>query len=219
LSRKFQKRVDRFIPEKIHQTLAKTMEVAVKSILTGIDLLPFSEKKLEQAYTHSLVEKDYYFNELLSRYKKIAAAEGVGTGAGGFLLAAVDYPALLTIKLKFLSEAAQVYGFDVRQFKERLFLLKVFQLAFSGDASRQRVYRQIRDWNKTTGFDLPNSSAEEMISWREFYTEYKESIEFRKMLSFIPVAGAVFSGWANFSLLDDLGQIAKNAYRLRLLEN
>ncbi|GAX91766.1 EcsC family protein [Effusibacillus lacus] len=218
LSRKVQRRVDKWIPEKIHQTFAKAMETAVKSVMAGIEMLPFSESKLRQYQNLSLVEKDFYFKDLLSRYKKIAAAEGIGTGAGGILLAAVDYPALLTIKLKFLSETAQIYGYDIRVFAERLFLLKVFQLAFSGDLSRQRVFQQIRDWDGEKQLFLADIGVEGAVSWREFYTEYRESIEFKKLLSFIPLVGAAVNGWANFSLLDELGITASNSYRMRILK-
>ncbi|MFC4766419.1 EcsC family protein [Effusibacillus consociatus] len=216
-SRKLQQRVDKLIPEKVHQTLSKAMEIAVKSVLSGIDMLPFSETKLAEYRSLTLVEQDVYCGDLLSKYKKIAAAEGVGTGVGGILLAAVDYPALLAIKLKFLSETAQIYGFDIREYSERVFLLKVFQLAYSGDASRKRVFEQVKYWNGKTGFPTEDASLEEAVSWREFYTEYRESIEFKKILSFIPIVGAAFSGWANYSLLDELGSCAKNAYRMRLL--
>jgi hypothetical protein len=37
------------------------------------------------------------------------------------------------------------------------------------------------------------------------------------MLSFLPIVGAVFNGWGNYALLDELGKTAQNAYRLRVL--
>ena len=64
---------------------------------------------------------------------KIAAAEGAGTGAGGILLGLADFPLLLGIKIKFLFDAATLYGFDTSNKEERLFILHVFQLAFSSD--------------------------------------------------------------------------------------
>lgn len=218
MSKKLQQKVDRIIPEKIHQSMSKAMEITVKSVLSGIDMLPFSEQRISSAKKQSLQEQDRSFAETLGRYKKLAAAEGIGTGAGGILLAAVDYPALLAIKLKFLAETAQTYGFDIRQFNERVYCLKVFQLAFSSDASRKRIYEQIKNWNANDSLALSDASVEGFVSWREFYTEYKESIEFKKMLSFLPIVGAVFNGWGNFALLDDLGKTAQNAYRLRVLK-
>jgi hypothetical protein len=216
-SRQMQQRIDRLIPEHIHQSLAKGMEVTVKSVLSGIDLLAFSEEKLRESSSKTLIEQDFAADRLISRYKKIAAAEGAGTGFGGIVLAAVDYPALLAIKLKFLSEMAQNFGFDLRELPERVFCLRVFLLAYSTDTTRQRTFQQIKNWNENPSLPVTNVSLEEFVSWREFYTEYKESIEFKKMLSFIPFVGALFNGWGNYSLLDDLGEIAKNSYRLRII--
>lgn len=218
-SKQFQQRIDQLIPDKVHQSMAKAMEMTVKSVLTGVDLLAFSEGKLFESASKTLIEKDYEADRLISRYKIIAAAEGVGTGVGGIFLAAADYPALLTIKLKFLSELAQIYGFDIRELSERIFCLKVFQLAFSGVMHRKRTYQQIKHWNGNQTLPVSDASVEGFISWREFYAEYKESIEFKKLLSFIPIIGAVFNGWGNYSLLDDLGETAKNSYRLRILQD
>ncbi len=74
----------------------------------------------------------------MDEYKKIAAAEGAGTGAGGILLGLADFPLLLGIKIKFLFDAATLYGFDTSDKEERLFILHVFQLAFSSDDHRKR---------------------------------------------------------------------------------
>lgn len=216
-SRQIQQRIDRLIPEQVHQSLAKGMEMTVKSVLSGIDLLAFSEEKLLESSSKVLIEKDFAANRLIARYKKIAAAEGAGTGFGGIVLAAVDYPALLAIKLKFLSEMAQNYGFDLRELPERVFCLRVFQLAYSTDSTRQHIFQQIKNWNENPSLLATNVSLEEFISWREFYAEYKEGIEFKKMLSFFPFVGALFNGWGNYSLLNDLGEIAKNSYRLRII--
>ena len=51
-------------------------------------------------------------------------------GAGGILLGLADFPLLLGIKIKFLFDAATLYGFDTSDKEERLFILHVFQLAF-----------------------------------------------------------------------------------------
>ncbi len=61
------------------------------------------------------------FVKKMDEYKKIAAAEGAGTGVGGILLGLADFPLLLTIKIKFLFDAATLYGFDTSKQEERLF--------------------------------------------------------------------------------------------------
>ncbi|MNJ05640.1 EcsC protein family protein [compost metagenome] len=47
--------------------------------------------------------------------------------------------------------------------------------------------------------------------------EYRDAIDFRKMLQMVPGIGAVAGAWANYSILGDLREIAANAYRLRRL--
>ncbi len=83
----------------------------------------------------------------MDEYKKIAAAEGAGTGAGGILLGLADFPLLLTIKIKFLFDAATLYGFDTSKQEERLFILHVFQLAFSSDDHRKEIWKAIETWD------------------------------------------------------------------------
>ncbi len=73
---------------------------------------------------------------------KIAAAEGAGTGAGGILLGLADFPLLLTIKIKFLFDAATLYGFDTSKQEERLFILHVFQLAFQVTITEKKYGKQ-----------------------------------------------------------------------------
>lgn len=57
--------------------------------------------------------------------------EGAGTGAGGILIGLTDLPLLLGIKIKLLYELASIYGFDVKDYRERMYILNIFQLAFS----------------------------------------------------------------------------------------
>ena len=47
--------------------------------------------------------------------------------------------------------------------------------------------------------------------------EYRDAIDFRKTLQLIPGLGAVVGAWANYGLVDDLGIIGMNCYRLRII--
>ena len=82
-------------------------------------------------------------------YRNTAALEGGVTGAGGFLLGLADFPLLLGIKLKLLFDIAALYGHDVRSFPERLYLLHIFQLAFSSQHTRRETYHQLAAWPET----------------------------------------------------------------------
>lgn len=211
----WQRKIDGLIPQKVHDTMSQGMRIGVSSLLSGMSLIPVDNQKLKHA-SNTLADADRQLAPLLDTYKKWAAAEGAGTGAGGLILAAVDFPALISIKLKFLQEVALLYGFDIRDKTERVFLLKVFQLAFSSPENRKHNFKRVKHW-ETQSFTTRQTVAES-ISWRDFYMDYKQYIEFRKLLQILPGIGAVVGAWANHSLMEDLGTTAKRAYQLRYLQ-
>lgn len=88
----------------------------------------------------SVREKDKLAKKTIASYQKMAAAEGIGTGAGGFMLGVADFPLLLSIKMKCLFTLSSIYGFDVKDRDERLYLLLIFQLAFSSDEHRKKFF-------------------------------------------------------------------------------
>lgn len=211
----WQRKLDGLIPTKVHDAMAQGVRIGVSSLLSGISLISVDNRSLKQTPT-SLEEIDAQLVPLLDKYKKWAAAEGAGTGAGGLILAGVDFPALISIKLKFLQEVALLYGFDIRDKPERVFLLQVFQLAFSSPERRQSNFDTVKHWEETSL--QQRHTVAESIMWRDFYMDYKQYIEFRKLLQILPGIGAVIGAWANHSLMDDLGKAAKHSYQLRYLQ-
>lgn len=211
----WQRKLDGLIPSQVHDAMAQGIRIGISSLLSGISLISIDNRSLKQSLT-PLEERDTQFRPLLDKYKKWAAAEGAGTGAGGLILAAIDFPALISIKLKFLQEVAMLYGFDIRDKSERVFLLRVFQLAFSSPEQRRSNFAKIEHWEKTSL--RSRQTVAESIMWRDFYMDYKQYIEFRKLLQILPGIGAVIGAWANHSLMDDLGKAAKHAYQLRFLQ-
>jgi uncharacterized protein (DUF697 family) len=182
----------------------------VQAVLIGSEFIakkPILHKKsLEELETQVLRRASYY--------KKGAAASGAGTGAGGILLGLADFPILLTLKIKFLFDTASLYGFDVTDFKERLYILHLFELAFSSREKRVEVYERILNWDKRIG-EIPLSI--ENFDWRSFQQEYRDYIDLAKMLQLVPVIGSVVGAVANYRLMDKLKETAMNGYRLRLL--
>jgi hypothetical protein len=63
----------------------------------------------------------------------------------------------------------------------------------------------------------PGEKALQAIDWQKLQQEYRDAIDFRKMLQLVPGIGAIVGAWANFSLLEELGETAMNAYGIRLL--
>ena len=210
-SKAVSQRLNAVIPRKVHQAMTAAVKGIVRSALLGVEFTP----KGEVLAGLSLEERDREAENLISLYKKIAAAEGAGTGAGGLLLGAADFPALIAIKMKFLYELAHLYGFSTRIESERLFILYVFHLAFSSPEVRPALLDRIKQWDH--GEVWPGRDRPESIDWEQFQREYRDSIDFRKMLQLVPGIGAVVGAWANYGLLEDLGRTGMNCYRLRIL--
>lgn len=203
-SKKVQTKVQQLIPAKVQKVLTETIRMMVQTISVGSD---FIKPKLKEK-TWSLQRRDDEVRKKIDEYKKIAAAEGAGTGAGGIFLGLADFPLLLGIKIKFLFDAATLYGFDTSNKEERLFILHVFQLAFSSDDYRKEIWKAIETWD---------TEEENHMDWEKFQTEYRDYIDLAKMLQLVPVIGAPVGAYANYQLLQRLGEVTMNCYRMRLL--
>ena len=56
------------------------------------------------------------------------------------------------------------------------------------------------------------------MDWYVFQQEYRDHIDLVKMLQLIPGFGAIVGAYANYNLLDQLGETAMNAYRMRYMK-
>ena len=197
-----QNRITNLIPEKVHLAISKVIEQMTRGILVGSDFVtPPPRTGLLLAEREALVRK------AIEGYRNVATVEGGVAGAGGFVLAAADFPALIAIKIKLLFEIAALYGHDGQVWRERLYILSIFQLAFSSPDHRRDVYEQM------TGDDQP--ATVEDFDWRRFQQEYRDYIDLAKMAQLLPVVGAPIGAIVNFRLVEQLGATAINAYRLR----
>jgi hypothetical protein len=211
MAKGMQNRVNKIIPEKIHAAITTAIKQMVRGVLFGSKLT--TAKPLVNV---SARERETKVQERIEFYKKTAAAEGGITGAGGFMLALADFPLLLTLKMKMLFDVANMYGFSVDDYRERIYILHIFQLAFSSQEKRKQVYLQMINWNEQRQ-KLPDDIHH--FDWRSFQQEYRDYIDLAKLAQLIPVIGAVVGVVVNYRLLDKLGTTAKNAYRMRLMED
>ncbi len=202
-----QNKINKLIPEKVHKTLTTTIRQMVKVVLFGSRITTESPRK-----EGSLEIREAVIEEKIKFFRKTAAIEGGVTGAGGILMGLADFPLLLGIKIKMLFEIASIYGFDIKDYKERLYLLYIFQLAFSSQEQRQIVYLQLEDWGKQQE-GLPQDIND--FDWRTFQQEYRDYIDLAKMAQLIPLIGAPVGLVVNYQLLKKLGYTAMNAYRMR----
>ena len=209
-SKKVQTKINDLIPEKVHSTITAAIKQMVKVVLTG------AEFTSSTAVTDkTLQEREELVRSRIDLYRNTAAVEGGVTGAGGILLGLADFPILFGIKIKLLFEIAGLYGFDVRDFRERLFLLHIFELSFSSDAHRAAIYSKIHGWNEKLP-TLPTSFGN--FDWRTFQQEYRDYIDLAKLAQLVPVIGAPVGVVVNYRLLKKLGEMAMNAYRSRILD-
>lgn len=213
-SKKLQNRFNSMLPEKVHQMVTKSIKSMVHGTLIGSEYI----SKKQPLAPRSLRESDGAADALIVSYRRTAAVEGAGTGAGGFLLGLADFPILLGIKMKFLFDAAGVYGFDVKDYRERLYILYIFQLAYSSPFKRVELLERILNWEDTIGDFPAEQQYLQGIDWQTLQQDYRDHIDLVKMLQMVPGFGAVVGAFANYRFLDELGKTAKNCFRLRTVK-
>lgn len=207
LSKRLQNRVNKIIPEKVHEVITSTIKQMIRGVLFGAQA---TTTKFEKDI--SLQIRDALSEEKISFYQKTAAAEGGITGAGGILLGLADFPILIGIKLKLLFELANIYGYDTADYKERLYILYIFQLAFSSPQHRKKIYLKIADWENVQ-HQLPQDIHQ--FDWRNLQQEYRDYLDIAKMAQLIPIIGAPVGVIVNYRLIKKQGITAMNAYRMR----
>lgn len=207
VSKRIQDKLNGIIPEKIHRAITVSIQKMTEGVLFGSKYV--SAKPLREG---SLLFREAHVREKINFYVKTAVTEGAVTGAGGILLGLADFPLLLTLKMKMLYDIAALYGHDINDYRERLYFLYIFQLAFSSQQSRNEIYRRLERWNEYSD-TLPQTVHE--FDWRTFQQEYRDYIDLAKLAQLIPVIGAAVGAIANYQLITKLGETAKNAYRMR----
>lgn len=209
-SKGIQNKVNSVLPETYHEIMTVSIKSMIKGVLVGSEFIaksPITSMSLEDREKIAFKKIDFY--------SKTAMIEGAGTGAGGFLVGLADFPLLLGIKMKFLYDIAAVYGFDVRDYKERLFILYIFKLSFSSRKKTNEIYIAIENWENISQ-ELPENIDD--FNWREFQQEYRDYIDIAKLFQLLPFIGAVVGAYANSKLLHRLGETAMNAYRMRIIK-
>lgn len=212
LTAKIQAKINSYIPAKIHQTITETIKQMVKAVLFGSTYTTSTMP----ANDMSLLHREALIKAKITSYTKTGSVEGGITGAGGFLMSMADFPILIGIKLKLLFEIAALYGFNVKDYRERLYILHIFQLAFSSKKHAQHIFLQMQNWDEKS-LVLPENESQ--FDWQTFQQEYRDYIDLAKLAQLLPVVGAAVGAVANYQLLKRLGKTAMMAYRLRILAN
>jgi len=208
MSKGIQTRMNRIIPEKVHRVMTEAIKQMTRGLITGAGIIT-----PEPLTTVSFETREMKAKEAIALYKRAAAVEGGITGAGGILLGLADFPLWLSIKIKMLLEIAAAYGYDVKDPAERMYILKIFQLAFSSQQHRNRVYKELVRWIEK------EQVRQEQPDWRAFQLEYRDYIDLAKLMQLVPGIGAVVGVLVNHTLTNQLGETAMNAYRMRAVNN
>jgi uncharacterized protein (DUF697 family) len=211
LTSKVQKKINSYIPDKVHTAITTAIKTMVQTVLYGSTYTTSATPDPEM----SLIHREALVKDKIESYGKTGAAEGGITGAGGFLMSLADFPLLIGIKMKLLFEIASLYGFDVKDFRERLYILHVFQLAFSSQEGGTKVFHKLENWEDQLVL-LPEEGGD--FDWLSFQQEYRDYIDIAKLAQMLPVVGAAVGAVANYQLIKKLGKTAMQAYRMRVLE-
>src|SRR5215470_9670151 len=197
-SKRVQTKINSWIPEKIHNAITVAIKQMIRGVLFGARHT--TSKPLMDA---SLQNREELVTKKIDVYRHTAAIEGGITGAGGLLLGLADFPILIGIKIKLLFDIAALYGFDVDDYKERVYILHIFELAFSSHEHRRNVYLEMTDWDEKSK-ELPEDISQ--FDWRNFQQEYRDYIDLAKMAQLIPAIGAPVGIVVNNRLIKKLGK-------------
>ncbi len=207
LSKRLQTKMNSYIPEKVHSAITAAIKQMTRGILFGAERTTTSIPA-----NVSLQVREHLVREKIRFYRNTAAAEGALTGAGGFLLGLADFPIWLSIKMKLLFEIGSLYGADLTDYRERVYLLYIFQLTFSSQKHRNDIFNIMDHWEDEVK-KLPADIKD--LDWRSFQQEYRDYIDIAKLLQLVPGIGAVVGGVVNHQLTEKLGTNSMMAYRLR----
>ena len=207
-TRGVQDRINQATPEKVHGVITAAIEQMTRAILFGAAVAVARPPEAT-----GLAEREAMVRKRIDFYRNTASVEGGVAGAGGFVLAAADFPALMAIKARLLFEVSGLYGWGGGEARERLFLLNIFELAFSSARHRPEAMRKLDDW--LAGRNQPERIED--FDWRRFQQEYRDFIDLAKLAQMLPVVGAPVGAVVNWRLVERLGEAAVMACRMRWL--
>jgi hypothetical protein len=207
-SKGIQNKFNGMLPDKYHEIITSSIKNLTKAVLYGSQFTTKAPIK-----NLSLAEREELVRGKTKFYTATAVIEGAATGAGGIVLGFTDFPLLLSIKMKYLYDVANIYGFDVNEYKERLYILNIFQLAFSSKSNVNKVFDKMNRWEEYTN-SIPVDIND--FDWKSFQQEYRDYIDLAKLLQMIPGIGAFVGSFVNNNLMKKLSETATQAYRMRI---
>ncbi|MFM9276498.1 EcsC family protein [Paenibacillus jiagnxiensis] len=168
---------------------------------------------LEQVSGLPIAVMDQTADELASGRITFATAQGATTGIGGIFTLAADIPLVLGLSLKVLQETAICYGFDPKDKRERVFIIKCLQFASSDIVGKKAVLEELARYDEPR--DGEDQIAAQIQGWREVVTSYMDNFGWKKLFQLVPVAGMLFGSLINRSAIGDVAEAGKMLYKKR----
>ncbi|AKG36751.1 EcsC family protein [Paenibacillus durus] len=223
------KLLDKITPKIVHEKIGLLLDELGSYIQNGGNYLVAGRKvgelmsevsreaggKAEGPYP--LAVMDEVARRLSKSRSNYATAQGATTGFGGVFTLAADIPAVLGLSLKVIQEIGLCYGFNPLEKEERIFAVKVMQLASSETIGKRAILEELNlELGRDGGtFGGEGAAVSKIQGWREVIAAYRDNWSSKKLLQTIPVAGMLFGAYTNREMLKGVSEAARMLYRKR----
>ncbi len=158
---------------------------------------------------------------LSTKYKSIAAVEGVATGFAGFAGILPDIVALIAMNLRAAGEYATYCGFDIAEPEERLYALRILDIAAKPKEELGPALMEELHHAPTSVARKKTLKTIEQLAVSGTVKTVAKSIAMRvtksKLAQVMPVAGALIAGGYNSMYTHTVCDVAFHLYRERFL--
>jgi hypothetical protein len=221
----WQKKVEKYVPEKLEDTLDKTFCKAFELIFEkGTDII-------EKTYDREKKEQEYKIDEYAANLKNnadsvkvfgrkafgsrarnmvISTVEGFGMGVLGMGLP--DIPLFLSVILKSIYELALTYGFSYDTEEEQLFILKLIEVSVLHGEELLQGNVSVDEWI-VSGIEFSDGKKVQME--RTSYVLAKELL-YLKFVQGMPVVG-ILGGVSDVVYQKKIADYAAMKYKKRFL--
>lgn len=219
------KLLDRFTPAFIQNKIGLLLDELGHYVQTGGGYLSSAKRipayfpghdvtTLEDIQDLSIQTMGEAVDKLAKGRRNVATVQGASTGFGGILTLSLDIPLLLGLQLKTLQDIAICYGYDPKEKKERLFIIKCLQFVSADVVGKQAILKQLSAYDKEGSVEKREAMSE-LQGWREVVFSYRDNFGWKKLFQMVPVAGLVFGAFINRSAINDIAEAGQMLYRKR----
>jgi hypothetical protein len=214
--------LDKLTPSFIHKKVGQLLDEIGSYIQTGGQYLVQEQKilskfskndttpPLEQVKHFPIETMDRVCDEIVQARATFAQYQGATTGVGGIFTLAIDIPALLGLALKTLQEIAIAYGYDPKEKKERIFIIKCLQFSSADMVGKKAILEQLTSFNNEH-----QQVFSQLQGWREVMMTFRDQYGWKKLLQMIPIVGIIFGAMFNKSMIENIAEAGKMLYRKR----